>query len=119
MANGKQVQYDGRCMDQKGGRSWRRGKKNEVFSRVDTAGDYILKQMRACVRGAVVRLSGGLLTSSWRGRLDVEINTGADITKAVDMKVRYAGMERIMSAASQWKDLVITGCASKVDIDAH
>ena len=58
MANGKQVQYHGRCMDQKG-ESRRRGKKSEVFSRVETAEDYILKQMRAFVRGAVERLSGG------------------------------------------------------------
>jgi len=52
--------------------------------------------------------------------LDVEIDAGADIFKVVDeQEVRFAGMERAMSVASRWRELVVTSFPSKVDVDAH
>ena len=52
--------------------------------------------------------------------LDVDIDTASDVLKVVDEKeVRYAGMERTLSVASRWRNLIITTFPSKVDVDAH
>jgi hypothetical protein len=61
-----------------------------------------------------------ILARSGNVPLDVEIDVGADVLKVVGEKeVRFAGMERGMSDASRWRNLIVTSFPSKVDIDAH
>ena len=61
-----------------------------------------------------------ILGRTGRVPLDVEIDTGADVLKVVDEKeMRFAGMERGMSVANRWRNLVVTSLPSKVDVDAY
>ena len=53
---------------------------------------------------AIRRRGSSATVSGVEGRSGaVEINAGTDITKVVDEKVKYAGMERTMSVASKRK----------------
>jgi hypothetical protein len=62
----------------------------------------------------ILELTGGV-------PLDVEIDTGADVSRIVDEKGvgRYAGIERAVRVASRWRNLTITSFPSKADVDAH